>query len=189
MSIETTCPSCGQTEQAAAGEPVSCGACGQWFVPADSESGAQGRRGPHEMEIQNAPGDAIRGPFDRVDLRERLYLGRLTGDELVRPVGGRFSTLRSHPDFAQILALKERGRPKAITVRRATAKPTVPTTPDDSPAPSPSATSSAADPIRAVAEAEVARTDPRRAAMIAVGTLVIGALVLGFALFAVSISQ
>jgi len=189
MSMETTCPSCGQTEHAAAGEPVSCGACGQWYVPADSESGAYGRRGPHELEIQNAPGDAVRGPFDRVDLRERLYLGRLTGEELVRPVGGRFATLQSHPDFARILAIKERGRPKPVMARRAAPK-------RQAAAPlSPATTSEASaseavpsDPIITVAEAGVARIDPRRAALIAVGTFVIGSLVLGFAYVAVSIS-
>ncbi|HCH66884.1 MAG TPA: hypothetical protein DFR83_29035 [Deltaproteobacteria bacterium] len=78
------------------------------------------RDGPHELEIQNSPGDAVRGPFDRLDLRERVYLGLLTGEELVRPVGGRFATLRSLPDFAAILALRERGKAKATVKRRLT---------------------------------------------------------------------
>jgi hypothetical protein len=76
------------------------------------------RDGPHELEIQNSPGDAIRGPFDRLDLRERLYKGLLTGEELVRPVGGRFTTLQSIPDFAAILQLRERGKPRSMVTRR-----------------------------------------------------------------------
>jgi len=198
MSIETTCPSCGHPQSTASAEPLSCAECGQWFVPADADSGEEGRRGPHELEIQNSPGDAIRGPFDRVDLRERLYLGLLTGDELARPVGGRFSTLKSQPDFAAILALKQRGRPRPVMVRRAPPKPapsagagtaSAPTA-DVAEAPTAGAQKVEAAPeaLRAAAEAEVKRTDPRRATMLAVGTLIIGGLVLGFAYMAVSLA-
>jgi hypothetical protein len=89
-------------------EPVVCEGCGQWFVPADADRDDAARLGAHELEVQRSPGDAIRGPFDRIDLRERLYLGLFTGEELVRPIGGRFATMRSQPDFAAILQLKER---------------------------------------------------------------------------------
>lgn|GEM_PF-5851532 len=124
MADENTCPSCGTPSQGASGEPESCAECGQWWVP--STDAATRRMGPHELEIQNAPGDAVRGPFDRLDLRERLYKGLLTGDELVRPAGGRFRALRSIPDFAAVLELRERGKPKPVLSRRVAPEPPKP---------------------------------------------------------------
>ena len=185
MSVDTICPSCGHAFSTTPSEPVSCGECGQWFVPAGGEQDDAARRGPHELEVQRSPGDAIRGPFDRIDLRERLYLGLFTGEELVRPVGGRFATMRSHPDFAAILRLKEQGRPKPVMVRRAAPKP--PMAPVEAPAET-STETEAPDSFRAVAKAEVNRTDPRRASMIAVGTLVLGGLMLVFAYLAVNLA-
>ena len=116
MASEVNCPSCGTLVERPTGGPESCASCGHWWVP--DADGAAGREGPHELEIQNAPGDAVRGPFDRLDLQARLYCGLLTGEELVRPVGGRFGTLQSLPDFAAILALRERGKAKATVTRR-----------------------------------------------------------------------
>ena len=186
MSVDTTCPSCGHSMSAQPAEPVSCAECGHWFVPAGGDHDGAARLGPYELEVQRSPGDAIRGPFDRVDLRERLYLGLYTGDELIRPVGGRFSTMRSHPDFAAILQLKDRGRPGPVIVRRAAPKAVEPSAAE---APAEASPSPAADSLRAAAESEVAKTDPKRAMLIAVGTLLLGALVLGFGFLALSLSM
>ena len=187
MPIETTCPSCEHLVTTPAAEPVSCAECGQWFVPADADRDDAARLGPHELEVQRSPGDAIRGPFDRIDLRERLYLGLFTGDELVRPIGGRFATMRSHPDFAAILRLKERGRPGPVMVRRAPLKPAAP--PVQAAADAVSGEGLPPDSLRAAAKAEVERTDPKRATRIALATLIIGGLVIAVAYVAVSLSM
>lgn len=117
MGIESICPACDTPAEGEAGEPLICAACGAWWVAGDDP--ALAREGSHELEIQNAPGDAVRGPFDRLFLRERLYAGIYTGEEHVRPPGGRFRQLRTIPDFAAVLALKERGIPKPVVTRRA----------------------------------------------------------------------
>lgn len=64
---------------------------------------------PAAFELQLAQGDSIQGPYDRVTLREMLYLGRLTGDERVRVPGkSAFTRLADHPEFAVVLAVSDR---------------------------------------------------------------------------------
>ena len=193
MGTETTCPSCGTPAQAATGEPESCEACGQWWVP--SEDAATARIGPHELEIQNAPGDAVRGPFDRLDLRERLYRGLLTGEELVRPIGGRFRALRSIPDFSAVLELRERGKPRPVVSRRAPKERVAPSASPAGPAggPPPGVAAPAAAPSGTVEAPDAAATAPRleapapkRVVTLVVVTSVVGAVVLLVAMLAYS---
>ncbi len=160
-----------------AGEPQSCGACGQWWVPGEDPETT--RVGPHELEIQNVHGDAIRGPFDRLDLRERLYLGILTGDELVRPVGGRFLPMRSIPDFRAVLELKERGKPRPVVSRKAAPAPP--------PAPEPAPPSTPVSEVAAVLN-ELEVPDRSRLTTIVILTFGIGLFVLVVAYLAYSMT-
>ncbi len=179
MQVESACPSCGATKTADAGEPVSCGACGHWFVPGTELE--NGRQGAFELELQYAPGDPVRGPFDRIDLRERLYRGLLTGDEHVRPVGGRFVPLRSLPDFAQILTLLERGKPKPVLTRKAAPAP-------EPAAPAPAAAPKGAAIVAAGPPPAEAPQDKARLATIGGVTFLVGLLLVGFALLVYSMS-
>ncbi len=197
MGSEVNCPSCGAPAVGSSGEPESCSECGQWWVP--TSDAAAMRDGPHELEIQNAPGDAVRGPFDRLDLRERLYRGLLTGEELVRPVGGRFHTLQSIPDFAAILQLRERGKPRAMVTRRPVKEKRAP---DSGAAGASSAalheTEAQPEQAREEMTAEggvpvpasgfLAKPDKRRMAIVAVVTCLVGGLMLVMGLLGYSLS-
>lgn len=60
--------------------------------------------GSWEFELQFATGDVVKGPYDRLTLREMLYTGRLTGDERIRlPEGGQFERLGDRPEFAEVI--------------------------------------------------------------------------------------
>jgi len=62
-----------------------------------------------EYELQFASGDAVRGPYDVLTLREMLYAGRLTGDERVRaPSTSTYLRLGDLPEFAQVLEITGR---------------------------------------------------------------------------------
>lgn len=119
----------------------------------------------HELEIQNAPGDAIRGPFLRQELRSWLYSGRLQGDEQVRTVGGRFVPMGSLPDFAEVITLRDglKGtgavvRKSAVKAAEAPAKPT--------------------EPVRELPRVELSRAEKRRLPLVIAGAVFVGVAVL-----------
>ncbi len=184
MDNEFPCPSCGTPARDASGDPETCAQCGYWWVP--SADPHLRRLGPHELEIQNAPGDAVRGPFDRLDIRERLYKGLLTGEELVRPVGGRFTKLRTQPDFAEIIALKERGNPQPVLARRPPkdARPKVPAGgPGAEGEEQPSTvTSPIPIPTPNLTKQETQRLGSVAIITVAVGVAVVAALLLGYSM-------
>ncbi len=61
---------------------------------------------PWEFELQLGVGDKVEGPFDRMYLREHIYMGRLTGDERVRVPGApAWARLGDRPEFAEVLHL------------------------------------------------------------------------------------
>ena len=61
---------------------------------------------PWEFELQLGVGDRVEGPFDRMYLREHVYMGRLTGDERLRVPGAKeWERLGDRPEFAEVLHL------------------------------------------------------------------------------------
>jgi len=61
---------------------------------------------PWEFELQLGVGDKVEGPFDRMYLREHIYMGRLTGDERIRvPGASAWARLGDRPEFAEVLHL------------------------------------------------------------------------------------
>ena len=72
--------------------------------------------GAWEFELQFATGDVVKGPYDRLTLREMLYTGRLTGDERIRlPGGSQFERLADRPEFQEVIAVLG---PRQTTSRR-----------------------------------------------------------------------
>jgi 2-oxoglutarate dehydrogenase E2 component (dihydrolipoamide succinyltransferase) len=74
---------------------------------------------PWEFELQLGVGDKVEGPFDRMYLREHLYMGRLTGDERVRVPGATaWARLGDRPEFAEVLHLLGKDEPAVVGNKR-----------------------------------------------------------------------
>ncbi|MEC7949205.1 MAG: hypothetical protein VX265_16670, partial [Myxococcota bacterium] len=74
---------------------------------------------PWEFELQLGVGDRVEGPFDRMYLREHVYMGRLTGDERIRvPGASTWARLGDRPEFAEILSLLGKEAPAVVGNKR-----------------------------------------------------------------------
>lgn len=74
---------------------------------------------PWEFELQLGVGDRVQGPFDRMYLREHLYMGRLTGDERVRiPGAAAWGRLGDRPEFQEVLHLLGKDEPAVLGNKR-----------------------------------------------------------------------
>jgi len=108
---------------------------------------------PWEFELQLAVGDQVKGPHDRMFLREGLYVGRLTGDERIRiPGASAWERLGDRAEFAEVLQLLEtddaapRGNTRIAGWQRSGApEPAVARPPPPAPAPVAAAAAAAAE--------------------------------------------
>jgi hypothetical protein len=174
-----SCPRCAAAVPVQAGEAAICGACGHRWTPGVVLRGAGS--GPWEFEVQLAPGDAPQGPYDRLALRELLYVGRLTGDERVRvPGDSQWSPIAERPEFLEVLDLLGK-RPGAGATRHSIAGwRKAPSVPAAAPAPAPGAPRPAAAPApRQAAAAAPPPAPPAVRPVLLVAAAVLAVVLLG----------
>jgi len=98
--MQVTCPACQSTFPGSSGRTQTCPACMHAF----EVGGESHLPGVMTLELQGANGEAL-GFFDRMQLRQMIYAGTLTGKEYIRESPNDWQPIHERNDLLDMFEL------------------------------------------------------------------------------------